>query len=246
MKTWMAALVAATFGATAMPAAADIVNGSFTAGLSGWAAAGDASVAVDAAGPALWLTTAAEGGSDDDGVPFNRTGTAQVAVAAADGLAAFAGVAATAFDAAPGSGEAYEGSAVRQSFVAAAGDTLTFRWDLRSNDPLGDRAFVVVDGQAWLLAASDQALPGSGAPYAASTGPATFSWTFAGGGAHSLGFAVVDIGDYSVSSALVVSEVALTPVPEAPALVSMLAGLAALAGRRRARSESVSTPADAR
>ncbi len=51
--------------------------------------------------------------------------------------------------------------------------------------------------------------------YHRETGLQTYNYTFASGGTHTIGFGVVDIGDYDVSSALLVSNVTLTnPEPK--------------------------------
>jgi hypothetical protein len=215
-------------------------NGSFADPLSvGWEVLGDAS--RQQALPAdyeLWLTTASTG-QDDDPLPegaLNLSLTPAAAVAVPDGVENFVGLEIGALDPDPANFvQAYEGSAARQTFTAAAGDTLSFSWNYLTRDNLDDYAFVVVDGLLTRLAGyGDASLVGPG-NYSNQTGVRSFSQTFATDGSHTVAFGVVDVTDFVATSALTVSNVQISPVPEGSALAMLVAGIGLLAGLTRAR-----------
>jgi hypothetical protein len=214
-------------------------NGGFENGLIGWTAAGDvsaqASVGGQAASGSLMavLTNAGLGGFDD-AAALNLSGDAPVDLSFAS---SFLGLPVTTFDLSP-TVNAFEGSAIQQSFQVQAGDKLTFRWNLITNDTLDtvtgiggvDAAFFVVqlaaqDTVVRLGQSNDATLAASGG-YSNATGNQTYSYTFTQNGLASIGFGIVDVQDYGVSSALTLDQVILTPVPEAPLWALMLAGLA--------------------
>ncbi len=239
----IAALLAA---ALAAPAQAQVVNGDFSAGLSGWDTAGDASVGIArGADPTrLWLATASTAYADDIDYGFGTAGARKLSGNAAvevgpgtpAALEGFTGVGPGAFDPVPGVVAAYEGSAAKQSYNAAAGSTLQFRWDFGTLDPRADTAFVVIDGQVTTLASSiDATLPGTDGN-AARTGWTNFGYTFANAGLHTISFGVVHVGDYDATSTLAIAGVNVSAVPEAPPLVLVMAGLALPGFKSRRRS----------
>ena len=235
-------LVAGLWAVALTAQAQPVTNGDFSAGLSGWEVLGDASVQPAApTGQQLWLTTASTAFEDDSPLAagvLNRSGVAAAEVGVPGGVESFAGLTLGALDVDAVGLMAFEGSAARQTFSAAAGDTLSFRWDFGTNDALADYAFVVLDGQFSRLAGSvDATLPG-GFGDVSKTGDATFNVTFASGGAHTLVFGVVDVGDFNLTSTLAIGNVQVTAVPEAPALPLLLGGLvvAGLTARRQNRA----------
>lgn len=224
-----AALGLAALVVGAAPASATVVNGTFDAGsLTGWSIGGDAA-ALD--GTAV-LTTS-YGADDDGGVNLNQSG--QAPLAAGGDLEVFAGLVAGSLDEA--AQQAYEGSALQQTFTVSAGDQLSFDWRLLSNDTaMPDLAFVAVDAQLTTLALSPQAAAGGAAlGYAGGTGWASFTYTFVGAGSHTLVLGVADRGDYIGTSALQVDNVLLTPVPEGDGAVLAALGAGLLGWQRRAR-----------
>jgi hypothetical protein len=240
LHTLPAALTAIALALVAGAADAQIVDGNFSNGLNGWTTGGDAA-AVD--GNHLSLTNAYSDGSDDaDGVDRNLSGIDPLVSGQPGGLEDAVGLAQGALDPDPALGiTATEGSVATQTFLAAAGSRLSFRWDLGtmdlSRDPtLADLAFVVIDGKLIMLGtALDASTAISGGAYAAQTGWADWSTTFADGGSHTISFGVADVGDYAVSSALDITDVNLSAVPETSTLALMGAGLAWLALQRRRR-----------
>lgn len=222
-------------------AQAALLNGSFESGLAGWSAIGDAA-AIGALGPVavpdgasqLVLTTASMLFADDPAGNFNVSGHEPELAGGA--LEVFAGLAAGALDPDSSSGlQAYEGSAVRQAFAAAAGQTLSFRFDFLSNDPqAGDFAFVVIDGLQFRLGDLSGAGASAGA-WSWQSGYASFSHRFASDGMHLLAFGVVDVGDFAASSALLIDLVQISAVPEADAAMLLGTGLGLIAWQRRRR-----------
>jgi len=225
----LAALTLASL-ATALPARAQVLNGSFSLGLTSWNALGDVSIQSGSA----FLTTASL--LDDDApslaAAFNFSGTA--AVASSPDLENFSNLAPGALDPNPNSLiYAFEGSALKQSFTVAAGDVLSFQWELLTNDPLADYAYVVINGVKTDLGTSALATtPGS--PFSFVTGVNTFSQTFASAQTVNLVFGLVDVNDFSGTTALRIDNVQAVPEPSL-AILSAL-GLFGLACRRPARA----------
>ena len=198
--------------------------------LNSWSVLGD----VLATSSTARLTTASLTFEDDfpagAGV-FNISGTS-----AADNysgsLESFAGLT----NGALGS-DAFEGSALKQTFNVNAGDTLSFGWKFLTNEGTQpDYAFVVINGVASTLVTTAAAASPS-TPLTWETGNGVFSHSFASASVVTLAIGVVDIGDYNVTSELRISDVALAPIPEPESYALMLAGLGLLGAltRRRAR-----------
>jgi hypothetical protein len=229
-----ASLLAAALGASAISPALAVTNGSFENGLSGWETLGDVApfqaFAIDGLAQAL-LTTASVDFQDDAPAAageFNWSGIPAAEVGMPDGIEDFVGLAIGALDPDPDNFvAAYEGSAMRQSFSVNVGDTLYFDWVLASVDFANpDYAFAVIDGQFTRLGdTGDLVNFDNGIGF---TAPATFSHTFALGGEITLAFGVVDVLDFNGSSALLVDNVRIAPVPEPETWAMLLAGLGLL------------------
>ena len=128
---------------------------------------------------------------------------------------------------------AYEGSALSESFNFAVSTYLSFNWTLGTDvfdAAFADLAFVLVDGTLLLPLANVTAAELSGA----------FNYTFSAG-AHTLAFGVVDVNDVSGVSSLTVSNVNLavvsSTVPEPGSLALMLAALGVFASTTRKRRD---------
>lgn len=218
-------------------AQADITNGDFANGLSGWQTFGD----VAAPSGTLVLSTATLGADDH---PFadghhNVSGQDAGAIGLPGGLEDFVGVALGSLDPDPinHTSALWEGSATRQSFAVLAGDTLSFDWNLLSADrDFADQAFVVINtnfgNSLQVLALSNaslatNAVPGS--PDLLQTGVNQFSHTFTGAGLVTMSWVVADLDDSAKTSLLTVDNVALTSaVPEPTMALLALLGVGAL------------------
>ena len=239
-QTSFPALSAIALALAAGSAHAAITNGNFN-GLDGWAVAGDAA-SIPTGGTHLVLTDAFSDGSDDvltDGKNHNVSHSDPLPTGGGAGsLEDFVGLAGGAFDLDPTHVvQAAEGSAAMQTFTAAAGGSLSFRWNFGTTetDPsLADFAFVVIDGQVMTLA---DAIPtATGTDFPTETGWQSFS-TALGAGSHTIAFGVVDIGSTADSSALAIGDVAFgaSAVPESSTMAMFGAGLGLLGMLQRRR-----------
>ena len=231
-----AAIAASGAGAKAQ----QIDNGGFEAGLTGWAVFGDASLQGSAPEglSQLWLTSASSLGQDDFPLAIgalNRSGIGAAAAGTPGGIEAAMGLPFGALDPDHANGiDAYEGSAASRSVSANVGDVLSFSWNFGTTDTFNDYAFFVVDGQLVTLADITQAtLATSFLGNRFETGVSTYRHTFLSAGPHQISFGVVDVGDFNATSTLAIDNVRISAVPEAPALLMLLAGLGAAALRRR-------------
>ena len=245
-QTSFAALSAIALALAAGSADAQIANGNFN-GLDSWSTAGDAA-SVSTGGSHLVLTNAFSDGFDDlstDGKNHNVSGNDPWPTGGGAGsLEEFVGVLGGAFDPDPANFvQAYEGSAALQTFTIAKGGNLSFQWNFSttetSGDPtLADIGFVVIDGKVITLANTLATSAISGGDYAAETGWESWS-TMLGAGSHTIAFGVVDVGSTTDSSALSVTGLGASAVPESSTLAMFGAGLGLLAALQRRRHGKV-------
>lgn len=236
---------------------ADIVNGQFNVGLTGWQTMGDASSQsmVNAFGlpvtasNALVLSTASLYDDDvagHDGL-YNLSG--QSAVDVNTDLAAFAHTTPESLELDPVDHTltGIEGSAASQTVNVHAGDTLSFNWNLISRDrDMPDTAWLLMspqagDGHVFTLAHADQAMSSvNGDAALQQTNWQSFSHTFDQTGAVTLTWAVADMNDWGQTSFLAVQHVQLTSaVPEPTSAALMLVALGAVGFRSRKGSKNV-------
>lgn len=126
-----------------------------------------------------------------------------------------------------------EGSAIKQTFVANAGDILTFQWDFLTDlDPsesdYNDFAFFTLNNILNPLADTSNATNTNFfTRLAKETGYQSTSYKITTAGTYVLGFGVVDMGDTTVNSALLVDNIKLsaasTSVPEPTSTLGLLA-----------------------
>jgi len=115
-----------------------------------------------------------------------------------------------------GNGDVTEGSAIKQTFTANAGDILTFNWNFLTNEGTGsffnDFAFFSVNPFSLELADTNSPFfTSSSAGFNQETGFQTISIGIAQTGTYTLAFGVVDVGDTVVDSALIVDNVQVIP-----------------------------------
>jgi len=196
--------------AISFPATAATING-FNGSFGTATTTGDASIQgafaggpLEGSGQAL-ITTA-----DTTEVPaFNFSGTNPAGAPGA--LETFVGLASNALD--TGNGSAFEGSAIRQTFTAATGDTIAFNWKFLTNEVSdSDYAFVVLNGALITLANVSNATSFS-TPFSSETAFNSFSTGTLLVGSNTISFGVVDIIDSTGASGLLVDNFTITPVP---------------------------------
>jgi hypothetical protein len=198
-----------------------IDNGGFETGdLSGWASLGDALV-VDAsfgtqpAGP-LFQALIGNGPSlSNRSNPDNIFSFSGVNSVDAGALEAFFGLPPLALRIVPNQQFATEGSGIAQSFIAQAGDVLSFSWNHLTDERLftppfpggHDFSFAVFDGTVIVLGDTTVKLVESLTIFLEESGFRRFDVVIPTTGVHVLGFGVVDTGDTDVLTALLVDRV---------------------------------------
>ena len=215
--------------AIATPADAAVINGSFENDFNNWNTIGDVSTQTSSfgssptQGTSQALITNASSQNPDDfpeaAGTFNFSGNDTATVGVPGGLNDFLDIPVSSL---PGSDSfldfPQEGAALQQTFTVQAGDMLSFDWNFLTNDTANrDYAFVALDGVSQ-LADTTASLSDSNTAFASETGSQNFSFEFSSGGEFTLALGVVDAGDVTQSSALLVDNVQVTsqptPVPE--------------------------------
>lgn len=235
LSTPLIALAALSFSAAASAQQAPSV-------LADWTVAGDA---ASPDGSTLLLTTAFD--ALDDAGQNRVVGTGAIAAQQPGGVEEQAGLAIGSLDITIDGllYQATEGSVISRTFAVTAGSTLSFSWQILSNEPavggLPDLAFLSLGNQ--LIALNPAVMADNGfLGFQRSSGWLSFSHTFdaaslgntAGSVRISLG--VVDRGDTSTSTALAIQNVNVSAVPEPTAWGLLLGGLLVTLGSRRLRA----------
>lgn len=116
-------------------------------------------------------------------------------------------------------GEVFEGSAMKTSFSVEAGETLTFDWNFLTDDiqsSNNDFAFFTLAGEDIKLADTFSTFSNSlnnSTSFLHQTGFQTASYTFKTAGTYTFGAGVVDVGDGSIDSGLMIDNVSLSRPP---------------------------------
>ncbi len=128
-----------------------------------------------------------------------------------------------------GNGITYNGSAIKQTFTANAGDILTFDWNfLKKEEPdpiFNDFAFVSVNSLSTLASPLKSSLvPFSNVDqqFDQQTKFQSSSFTIPNTGTYALGLGVVNVTDTSGDSGLLVDNVSLKPIPEPSSVLGTL------------------------
>lgn len=215
------------------------------AALDGWDAAGDVALASE---HTIMLTTAYDAFDDAQGSVV--VGQGAIAAQQVGGLEERAGLAIGALDTTVGDAlhQATEGSVISRTFTITPGATLSFRWQILSNEGahhgLPDLAFVSLGGQLIELGTPAIADFQGFAGFERGSGWLNFSHTFDAasiGGGHTslrLSLGVVDRGDTSTSTALAIQNVTVSAVPEPATWGLVFGGLLASLVARRSRSRA--------
>ena len=111
-------------------------------------------------------------------------------------------------------GDATEGSAIKQTFTAEAGDVVSLDWNFLTNEStpnetFNDTGFVSVNGFTFELADTSadftDALDVEG--FSSQTGTETLTFSIATAGTYTIGFGAVDVGDSAVDSGLAIDNI---------------------------------------
>lgn len=219
-------LVTAAMSFTSEVNAASLVP-SFESGLSGWTIGGDVSTGQHSGRHVAVVTTAhssLESGAD----AINFSGSDPLA--GGGELEDFVGITVGGLDR-DILDQAMEGSALKLGMTVAAGDILTFEWNLLTHDTMGlDYAFFMVNGVVVNTFSSALATNVAAGVFGNETGFVSISYQFTSTGPVEIAFGVVDMTDYVGTSALMVGNVAI-PEPSAALLGAL--GTIPLLRRRR-------------
>ncbi|MEB3180625.1 MAG: hypothetical protein VKL59_16590 [Nostocaceae cyanobacterium] len=235
MKSFWCSTVAIIAGLT-LPTAADaaMMNGSFENGFTNWQTLGETSIS---SGQAFLSTAFEEVISVDSRGNEIRGGNAAPfsfisGIGEQSSLEGFLGLSSFLGD--DNFTDAIEGSAIRQTFNGRAGQTLSFDWNFFTNEMVGDNAdpnfndfaFATLNFNSQnlffrLADTTSQFFTGnSSADFDETTGFQKFSFTLPFDGEYTLGLGVVDVGESTIISGLVVDNV--QAVPEASTTIGLL------------------------
>ena len=226
-------------------AEAATINGGFEDGFTGWQAVGDyridtpGSTSIDGSSQAF-LSTAFNEVLVPTQPPQGNAVPAAFVTGLSSSLEGFLGSSTFFGDNSLDSiatAQPLEGSAIKQTFTAAAGDVVSFSWNFLTNESVGqaarndltypafnDFAFATIlsDYSSEVLSLADtvSTFSNSSTPFFNETGNRTFSYTVPSTGSYTLGIGVVDVGENTRISGLVVDNV--EAVPEASSTLGTL------------------------
>ncbi|MEC4819772.1 MAG: hypothetical protein SAK29_41865 [Scytonema sp. PMC 1069.18] len=224
-------------------AKAAIVNGGFENGFENWQIIGDFSAETSAFGTQsvegqyqAFLSTAFNEVLDIDKNGKEITGGNAAPVTFITGVAensleGFLGV--SEFFGDDSLAEGIEGSAIKQTFSAEGGETLSFSWNFLTDESdlfpgYNDFAFATLSNGSEnlffkLADTTSNFLPSSNTDFFEETGYQTFSYKIPTSGEYTLGIGVVDVGEPTIISGLLVDKVqTVKAVPEAGSTIGLL------------------------
>ncbi len=202
IRTLVIAGALSFFGVQSSQAA--IINGSFENGFNGWDTIGNNSIQ-----PGAFLGSGPTDGTNQ-ALSINSSGVPDFS------LESFLGLTSGSLDGL-GNGNATVGSAIKQTFTANAGDTISFDYNFLTTETtpsfFNDFSFVSLTSVEE-LADTNSSFVGFVTPIAQETGFTTFTQTIAASGTYTLGIGVVNSIDAINASGILVDNVRIASVPE--------------------------------
>lgn len=246
MKNAVGFTAVAVFAGLALPTVAEaaIINGGFEDGLTGWEGIGDSRAETSNFGskPVEGTAQAFLSTAFNEVVDVNENGKEVVGGNAAcvsfisniceNSLEQFFNVSTFQGDSfldSIATAEPIEGSAIKQTFTAQAGQTLSFSWNFLTNESVeqaalndstypdfNDSAFVSIQsasGSEFLSLADTTSnfSNSSTSSFDNDTGFSTFSYTIPTTGNYTLGIGIVDVGEPTRISGLLVDNIVVVP-----------------------------------
>ena len=218
LTAWVVSLMSFSSLYGASPSYAALINGGFETGdFTGFTTMGDTSIQTASFGssPTEKVFQALLSNASLAGDFFNFSGTD---AATSLNLKVFLGLAPESLSNF-GNGDTVEGSAIKQTFTANAGDILSFDFNFLTDDEAptpnyNDFAFVVLQHSTIKLADTFSTFHPS--PFfRQETGFQTFSTVLPTSGTYTFGLGIVDVGDNALTSGILVDNIQLTAsVPE--------------------------------
>lgn len=222
MASGLVNLIAFSSLGVSSPSYAAIINGSFETGnFSGWTTVGNTSIET------------AFGSLPTQGT-YEALVTNSSGSISTPGLETFLGLELGSLDDL-GNGITYNGSAIKQTFAADAGDVLTLDWNFLTNEEPGtvfnDFAFVSLNSLSTIASTLSSSFVSSDSAFDLQTEFQALSFTIPTTGTYTLGLGVANVTDTDPGgvSGLLVDNISLEPVPEPSFRLGTLA-LAVLGG----------------
>ena len=249
-------------GLVPIAAEAAILNGGFENGFTAWDTIGDYKVETSTFGSGSIEGTSQAFLSTASSNEFPSGNAAPVTfISGVNSLEGFLGLSTFLGDKSLDSlatAQPIEGSAIKQTFTASAGQKLSFSWNFLTDESVeqaarndftypdfNDFSFVTIQSDSsqelQSLADTTSNFRDSSTPFFNETGFRTFSYTIPTTGNYTLGIGVVDVGERTRISGLLVDQAVV--VPETTPIIGLLflgsLGAFSLIGRSQRRSLSL-------
>ena len=258
--------IVAVLAGLALPTAAKAatINGGFEDGFTGWEAVGDYKVETSTFGSVpvegtsqAFLSTAFNEVLVPNQPPQGNAVPVPFISGLSSNLEGFLGLSTFFGDKSLDSiatAQPLEGSAIKQTFTASAGDVLSFSWNFLTNESVeqaarndstypafNDFAFATIqsdyNNEVFSLADTISTFSNSSTPFFEETGNRTFSYTIPNTGSYTLGIGVVDVGEPTRISGLLVDKVEAVPEPSSTLGMMFLGSTLILALSRRQKTK---------